>query len=75
MDDRAGGTRPMAQSPYRFSNARSGIRGPSAHRGEHNREVLAGWLGMAEEEIERLIADRLLLADVSQSVGEEGRLR
>lgn len=75
MDDRAGGTRPMAQSPYRFSNARSGIRGPTAHRGEHNREVLAGWLGMAEEEIERLIADRLLLTDGSQSVGEEGRLR
>ena len=45
IDDRAGGTRPIPQSPYRFSAARSGVRGPAAHRGEHNFEVLAGWLG------------------------------
>lgn len=46
VDDRAGGTRPTPQSPYRFSAARSGVRAGAAHRGEHNAEVLAEWLGM-----------------------------
>ncbi len=46
IDDRAGGTRPVTQSPYRFSNARSGVRGPASHRGEHYQEVLSDWLGM-----------------------------
>lgn len=45
MDDRAGGTRPLTQSPYRFSAASSGVRGPAPHRGEHNAEVLEDWLG------------------------------
>ncbi len=45
VDDRDGGSRPVADSPYRFSQARSGVRGPAAHRGEHNREVLSEWLG------------------------------
>ena len=27
IDDRGGGTRPIPQSPYRFSDARSGVRG------------------------------------------------
>ena len=34
VDDRAGGTRPITQSPYRFSAARSGVRGPAPHRGD-----------------------------------------
>ena len=32
IEDRAGGTRPIVQSPYRFSNADSGVRGPAPHR-------------------------------------------
>jgi crotonobetainyl-CoA:carnitine CoA-transferase CaiB-like acyl-CoA transferase len=71
VTDRAGATRPMAQSPYRFSSARSGIRGPSAHRGEHNREVLIDWLSMPENEIERLMAEGLLLADEDQVITSE----
>ena len=47
VDDRAGGVRPTTQSPYRFSGAKSGVRGPSAHRGEHNGDVLGEWLGMS----------------------------
>jgi crotonobetainyl-CoA:carnitine CoA-transferase CaiB-like acyl-CoA transferase len=46
MDDREGGTRPIPQSPYRFSAAKSGVRGVAPHRGEHNAEVLAEWLGL-----------------------------
>ena len=51
VDDRAGGTRPIAQSPYRFSQAEAGVRGPAPHRGEHNREALMDWLGVSDREI------------------------
>jgi len=54
VDDRAGGTRPIVQSPYRFSAAKSGVRGPAAHQGENNAEVLSEWLGKAEFEIAAL---------------------
>jgi crotonobetainyl-CoA:carnitine CoA-transferase CaiB-like acyl-CoA transferase len=54
VDDRAGGTRPFAQSPYRFSNAKSGVRGPAPHRGEHNAEVLKDWLGRDAADAEAL---------------------
>lgn len=72
VDDRDGGTRPMAQSPYRFSGARSGIRGPAAHRGEHNRDVLQSWLAMADADIEQLVADGLLLADQNSETETAG---
>ncbi|MDH3641106.1 MAG: CoA transferase [Gammaproteobacteria bacterium] len=54
VDDRAGGTRPVPQSPYRFSAARSGVRGPAPHRGEHNRDVLIDWLDKPAHEIDAL---------------------
>ncbi len=54
IDDRAGGTRPMFQSPYRFSNAQSGIRGGAPHQGEHNESVLSEWLSMSAEEVRAL---------------------
>ena len=61
IDDRAGGTRPIVQSPYRFSNAEAGVRGVAPHRGEHNAEALADWLGCDDEEISRLQAAGVLL--------------
>ena len=51
VDDRAGGKRPITQSPYRFSNARAGVRGVAPHRGEHNADVLADWLGCSAEDV------------------------
>jgi CoA:oxalate CoA-transferase len=54
IDDREGGTRPITQSPYRFSMARSGVRGPAPHRGEHNKEVLAEWLGYEDGRVQAL---------------------
>ena len=54
IDDRAGGTRPITQSPYRFSGAISGVRGPAPHRGEHNDEVLSEWLNKPESAIKAL---------------------
>jgi crotonobetainyl-CoA:carnitine CoA-transferase CaiB-like acyl-CoA transferase len=56
VDDRAGGVRPVPQSPYRFSSATSGVRGPAAHLGEHSVEVLADWLEMSAEEINQLVS-------------------
>ena len=44
VDDRGGGVRRVIDSPYRFSDADSGIRRPAPYRGEHNAEVLAEWL-------------------------------
>ncbi|MAU91152.1 MAG: CoA transferase [Gammaproteobacteria bacterium TMED182] len=63
VDDRQGGTRPITQSPYRFSNAESGVRGPAPHRGEHNRLVLEQWLQMTSAEIDALASAGILLAD------------
>jgi crotonobetainyl-CoA:carnitine CoA-transferase CaiB-like acyl-CoA transferase len=63
VDDRAGGTRPVTQSPYRFSAARSGVRGPAPHRGEHNAEVLAEWLGKSGHEIDALAERGVLCRD------------
>ena len=63
VDDRAGGTRPVAQSPYRWSTARSGVRGPAPHRGEHNREVLADWLGLTDDDVGKLLAAGVLQRD------------
>jgi len=47
VDDRAGGTRRVTQSPYRFSAADARVRGGAPRRGEHNAAVLNDWLGPA----------------------------
>ena len=64
IDDRAGGTRPIPQSPYRFSAAESGVRGPAPHRGEHNQDVLGEWLGLAPADIAVLTQGGVLASDV-----------
>tara|TARA_B100001093_G_scaffold142998_1_gene135466 strand:+ start:246 stop:1427 length:1182 start_codon:yes stop_codon:yes gene_type:complete len=63
IDDRIGGTRPITQSPYRFSGARSGVRGPAPHRGEHNSAVLVDWLGKSPVQISQLHSDQVLQFD------------
>ncbi|MEQ8859511.1 MAG: CoA transferase [Pseudomonadales bacterium] len=45
VDDRAGGSRRVPQSPYRFSAADARVRGGAPLQGEHNASVLADWLG------------------------------
>jgi crotonobetainyl-CoA:carnitine CoA-transferase CaiB-like acyl-CoA transferase len=64
LDDRGGGTRPVVRAPYRFSNAESGTRAGAAYRGEHNRAVLAEWLGMSAAEIGVLAEAAVLLSDL-----------
>lgn len=63
IDDREGGTRPIPQSPYRFSAAKSGVRGPAPHRGEHNAEVLGDWLGCSAAEVGELEQHKVLQRD------------
>jgi crotonobetainyl-CoA:carnitine CoA-transferase CaiB-like acyl-CoA transferase len=63
VDDRAGGTRRVVRSPYRFSAAISGIAGPAPYRGEHNREVLAQWLSLGDDEHAKLVGAGVLLAE------------
>jgi len=63
MDDRAGGTRPVTQSPYRFSGAKSGVKGPAPHRGEHNAQVLEEWLSMPADAVDALLETGVLLAE------------
>jgi crotonobetainyl-CoA:carnitine CoA-transferase CaiB-like acyl-CoA transferase len=60
VDDRNAGTRPIVQSPYRFSDAQSGVRGGAAYRGEHNHVVLTRWLDASADEIRQLALDGIL---------------
>ena len=53
VDDRAGGTRPVVQSPYHFSAAQSGVRRGAPWKGEHNNAVLRDWLELADAELGR----------------------
>ncbi|MFI5308849.1 MAG: CoA transferase, partial [Polyangiales bacterium] len=63
IDDRGGGTRKVVQSPYRFSDAQSGVAGPAPRRGEHNAEVLREWLALGEGEIEALASNGTMLKE------------
>jgi CoA:oxalate CoA-transferase len=63
VDDRDGGTRPITQSPYRFSDAQSGVRGPAAHRGEHNQEVMSEWLDKSSTDTKEMLAAGILVFD------------
>jgi crotonobetainyl-CoA:carnitine CoA-transferase CaiB-like acyl-CoA transferase len=69
IDDRAGGVRSIAQSPYRFSDATSGVRGPAPHRGEHNVEVLETWLGASPDQIAELLTAGVLVRDETYTTG------
>jgi len=69
VDDRAGGVRPTGQSPYRFAQAKSGVRGPAPHRGEHNAGVLDEWLGMSPAAVAELEAAGVLSHD-RETLGE-----
>lgn len=67
VPDRVGGTRPITQSPYRFSNADSGVRGPAPHRGEHNAEVLSQWLGKPAAGVADLLDAGVLQAESTEA--------
>jgi CoA:oxalate CoA-transferase len=63
VDDRGGGSREVIQSPYRFSEAQSGVRGGAPRRGEHNQQVLREWLELDDARVQALIASGVLLSE------------
>ena len=60
VDDRSGGRVRLPNSPWRFSEATTGVRGLPAFRGEHNREILQELLGLDPAEIAGLEAGGVL---------------
>ena len=50
VDDRAGGTRSIPDSPYKFRQLKADVRAGAPHLGEHNEKVLRQWLDWTEEE-------------------------
>ncbi|MBA2609299.1 MAG: CoA transferase [Actinobacteria bacterium] len=63
-DNGAGGdTRGVVQSPYRFSDAASGVRAAAPHRGQHNAEVLRDWAGLDDAAIRDLAESGVLQTD------------
>lgn len=63
VDDRGGGRRRVTNTPYRFSDAEAGVRGPAAYRGEHNYEAMTEWLGASDDEIDAWHRAGILLQD------------
>ncbi|MBL4869315.1 MAG: CoA transferase, partial [Pseudomonadales bacterium] len=51
VDDRHGGTMKVPNTPWRFSDANSGVTGVPAYRGEHNAQVFSEILDLDSEEI------------------------
>jgi crotonobetainyl-CoA:carnitine CoA-transferase CaiB-like acyl-CoA transferase len=62
IDDGEGGARLVVQSPYRFSDAESGVRGRAPQLGEHNAEVLGEWLGLPQDRVRELSTAGVLSA-------------
>jgi CoA:oxalate CoA-transferase len=60
VSDRSGGAFRLPNSPWRFSEGPSGVRGEPAYRGEHNREVLSELLDYDEERLDALEASGVL---------------
>jgi len=69
VDDRGGGTLEVLNTPYRFSDGESGLRGVPAYRGEHNRQVLGELFGLPVERIDALEASGALIATKKKKPG------
>jgi crotonobetainyl-CoA:carnitine CoA-transferase CaiB-like acyl-CoA transferase len=65
IKDDEGNPRRTVQSPYRFSDAKSGITSASRapRRGEHNTAALKDWLGLEDGTVESLLKTKVLLSE------------
>ncbi len=55
-----GETRKVVGAPWRFSRSQTGTTGWSPHMGEHNDYVFGELLGLPRDEIEALVADKVI---------------
>ena len=62
VSDRGSGVFRITNSPWRYSNATTGVRGVPAYRGEHNREVMRELLGLGDGELDGLEEQGVLSA-------------
>ncbi|MGK0343484.1 MAG: crotonobetainyl-CoA:carnitine CoA-transferase CaiB-like acyl-CoA transferase [Candidatus Azotimanducaceae bacterium] len=67
IDNREGGTRPTYQSPYRFSDASSGVRSGSARLGENNAATLNRWLELDQTVVDNLLKQGVLAEDTDNA--------
>lgn len=54
------GVRTHSGIPWRLTNAPNGVRTPAPTLGEHTLAVMRGLLGYSAEQVERLVADKIL---------------
>ncbi|MEC7916599.1 MAG: CaiB/BaiF CoA-transferase family protein [Actinomycetota bacterium] len=75
IDARDGATRRVPQTPYRFSKSDSGVQPADVapYRGEHNSEVLLGWLGSSDHEVEALLRAGVLLEEEGSEEVQHGK--
>jgi crotonobetainyl-CoA:carnitine CoA-transferase CaiB-like acyl-CoA transferase len=52
----------VINSPFKFSETESKLRGPCPELGEHNREILSRLLDYSDEEIKDLYAEGILFS-------------
>lgn len=64
VTDRGDGTFHVPNTPWRFSDASSGVHGEPAYRGEHNREVLTELAELGDAEIDALESSGVLSSRV-----------
>ena len=69
VSDRGDGSFRIANTPWRFSAAETGLTGSIAYRGEHNAAVLKEWLGFDDGQIEALEADGVLSSRLPPGTG------
>ena len=61
VGDEDGGPLRLPRSPFRFSAAAVGTTGRPAWQGQHNREVLRDVLGLADDDVDRLEREGVLV--------------
>lgn len=66
VPDRAGGSVRIPNSPWRFASGDVSVRGVPRYRGEDNRAVLTGLLGLSDAEVDRLESSGALVSRVPQ---------
>lgn len=54
------GRHPVATLPFRYASVERWLRSPAPTLGQHNRDVLGGWLGLQPAELDALEAEGVL---------------